>query len=159
MRLILQSPVFQRMPKFPLEPVLGAGCTLCFQTWEDFLAREVHTPKSREACVMPSPALSTFILRQFALPFVGPASTSECLEQLPPAPRGTKRFDRSRDLFGRIDWQGATDNRRKSAWRAWYVAADRLRSEPRMTITPSLVETDHLHARPRLRTVVSRARN
>jgi hypothetical protein len=30
--------------KFPLEAVLGVGRKLCFQTWKDFLAGEVHTP-------------------------------------------------------------------------------------------------------------------
>jgi hypothetical protein len=92
-----------------------------------------------------------------ALPFVGPASTPEL--QLPPAPPGTKRFNRSRDFPGRIDRQGTADNRRKSALRAWYVAADRRPSEPHMTTTPSVVETNHLHALPRLRTVVSKTGN
>jgi hypothetical protein len=89
-----------------------------------------------------------------ARPFVGPASTPEFLdEQLPPAPRGARRFNRS------IDRRGTADNSRKSALLAWYAAADRLRSEPHMTTTPSVVETNHLHARPRLRTVVSKTRN
>jgi hypothetical protein len=55
--------------------------------------------------------------------------------------------------------RGPADNRRKSALLAWYVAADRRRSEPHMTTTPSVVETNHRHARPRLRTVVSKTRN
>jgi hypothetical protein len=75
-----------------------------------------------------------------ALP-LDPASTPEFFEQLPPAPRGTQ------------------DNSRKSDLLAWYAAADRLRSEPHMTATPSVVETNQLHARPRLRTVVSKTRN
>jgi hypothetical protein len=94
-----------------------------------------------------------------ALPFVGPASTPKFFQQLPPAPPGTKRFNRSRDFPGRSDRQGTADNRRKSALRAWYVAADRRPSEPLMTTTPSVVETNHLHARPRLRTVVSKTGN
>jgi hypothetical protein len=94
-----------------------------------------------------------------APPFVDPASTPECFEHLPPAPCGTNRLNRSRDFPGRIDWQGTADNRRKSALRAWYAAADRLPSEPHMTTTPSVVETNHLHARPRLPTVVSKTKN
>jgi hypothetical protein len=94
-----------------------------------------------------------------APPFVDPASTPECFEHLPPAPCGTKRFNRSRDFPGRIDRHGPADNRRKSALRPWYAAADRLRSEPLMRTTPSVVETNHLHALPRLRTVVSKTGN
>ena len=142
-----------------LEPVVGAGCTLCFQAWKGFLAREVHTPESREACMMPDPALSDPYSAPVAPPFVGPASTPEFFKLLPPAPCGTNRFNRSSDFPGRIDRQGPADNRRKSALRAWYVAADRRRSEPHMTTTPSVVETNHRHARPRLRTVVSKTRN
>jgi hypothetical protein len=161
--LEIASCLFQPMPKSLLEPVLGTGCTLCFLTWKGFLAREVHTPKSREAYMVPLSAARSRSLdlhsAPVALPFVGPASTPEFFELLPPAPRGTKRFNRSRDFPGRFDRQGTADNRRKSALRAWYAAADRLPSEPHMTTTPSVVETNHLHARPRLRTVVSKTRN
>src|SRR6516225_8433673 len=44
----------------------------------------------------------------------------------------------------------------KIALLAWYVAADRLLSEPLIRTAPSVVETYHLHARPRLLTVVSK---
>jgi len=109
--------------------------------------------------MMPDPALSDPYSAPVALPFVGPASTPEFFKLLPSAPCGTNRFNRSSDFPGRIDRQGPADNRRKSALRAWYVAEDRRRSEPHMTTTPSVVETNHRHARPRLRTVVSKTRN
>jgi hypothetical protein len=108
---------------------------------------------------MPGPALSTFVLRQLPYPLWAPHPPPNFFEELPPGPPGTKRLNRSRDFPGRIDRQGTADNRRNSALLAWYAAADRLPSEPHMTTTPSVVETNHLHARPRLRTAVSKTRN
>jgi len=59
----------------------------------------------------------------------------------------------------RIDRLVAVDSRRKIALLAWYLAAGRLVSEPDITILPSFAETNHLHARPRLRTLVSKTGN
>jgi hypothetical protein len=107
---------------------------------------------------MPSPALSTFILRQLPYLLWAPHPPLKFFEQLPSAPRGIDSI--SPEIF-LVEWtrQGTADNSRKSALLAWYAAADRLRSEPLMRVLPSLVETNHLHARPRLRTVISKTRN
>jgi len=58
-----------------------------------------------------------------------------------------------------IDRYGADDSSRKSALSALYLAAGRLVSEPIMTTSPSEVDTDHLHFRPRFVRAISKTGN
>ena len=57
------------------------------------------------------------------------------------------------------DQYGADSKSRNSALLASYAAATRLPSEPSMTVFPSVVETHHLHFRPRLFTTTSKTGN
>ena len=62
-------------------------------------------------------------------------------------------------LLSRVDRYGAHNSNRKSALSALYLAPDRRRSEPCMTICPSVVHTHHLQARPRFFKITSKTGN
>src|SRR6516162_1009658 len=57
------------------------------------------------------------------------------------------------------DRYGADKRSRNSALLASYLAATRLPSVPSMTVLPSVVDTYHLHFRPRLFTPTSKTGN
>jgi hypothetical protein len=62
-------------------------------------------------------------------------------------------------LLSRVDRYGAHNSSRKSALSALYLAPDRRRSEPCMTVCPSVVHTHHLQARPRFFRITSKTGN
>jgi hypothetical protein len=62
-------------------------------------------------------------------------------------------------LLSRVDRYGAHNSSRKSALSALYLAPDRRRSEPCMTVCPSVVHTHHLQARPRFFRITSKTEN
>jgi len=64
-----------------------------------------------------------------------------------------------RGMLTLIDRYGADDSSRKSALSALYFAAGRLVSEPVMMTSPSEVDTDHFHFRPRFVSASSKTGN
>src|SRR6516165_12456827 len=91
--------------------------------------------------------------------FLAPSKAQSPMKTAPTRSRAEDKFS----YTGRAeicDRYGADKRSRNSALLASYLAAARLPSEPSMTVLPSVVDTYHLHFRPRLfTTTTSKTRN
>ena len=90
--------------------------------------------------------------------FLAPSKAQSPMKTAPTRSRAEDKFS----YTGRAeicDRYGADKRSRNSALLASYLAAARLPSEPSMTVLPSVVDTYHLHFRPRLFTTTSKTGN
>src|SRR6516165_2526510 len=90
--------------------------------------------------------------------FLAPSKAQSPMKTAPARSRAEDKFS----YTGRAeicDRYGADKRSRNSALLASYLAAARLPSEPSMTVLPSVVDTYHLHFRPRLFTTTSKTGN
>src|SRR6516162_4837127 len=87
--------------------------------------------------------------------FLAPSKAQSPMKTAPARSRAEDKFSYTEIC----DRYGADKRSRNSALLASYLAAARLPSEPSMTVLPSVVDTYHLHFRPRLFTTTSKTGN